>query len=171
MNDAAPVLLRRIDMRGASLSPSHLRAALPRGGTDVDAVLPRVRPVVEAVRDRGAEAALDFCAEFDGVRPGTVRVPAAELDRALADLDPAVRDALEVAILRARAVHADQRRQDTVTTVADGATVTVALLTGATVTLRLVGPAVDIAVGEPVAYHPVAELLSASAVLTTARAA
>lgn len=55
MNDAAPVLLRRIDMRGASLSPSHLRAALPRGGTDVDAVLPRVRPVVEAVRDRGAE--------------------------------------------------------------------------------------------------------------------
>lgn len=88
MNDAAPVLLRRIDMRGASLSPSHLRAALPRGGTDVDAVLPRVRPVVEAVRDRGAEAALDFCAEFDGVRPGTVRVPVAELDRALADLDP-----------------------------------------------------------------------------------
>lgn len=124
MNDAAPVLLRRIDMRGASLSPSHLRAALPRGGTDVDAVLPRVRPVVEAVRDRGAEAALDFCAEFDGVRPGTVRVPVAELDRALADLDPAVRDALEVAILRARAVHADQRRQDTVTAVADGATVT-----------------------------------------------
>ncbi|MDM2643681.1 histidinol dehydrogenase [Mycobacteroides abscessus] len=124
VNDAAPVLLRRIDMRGASLSPSHLRAALPRGGTDVDAVLPRVRPVVEVVRDRGAEAALDFCAEFDGVRPGTVRVPAAELDRALADLDPAVRDALEVAILRARAVHADQRRQDTVTTVADGATVT-----------------------------------------------
>ncbi|CPW37451.1 histidinol dehydrogenase [Mycobacteroides abscessus] len=124
VNDAAPVLLRRIDMRGASLSPSHLRAALPRGGTDVDAVLPRVRPVVEAVRDRGAEAALDFCAEFDGVRPGTVRVPVAELDRALADLDPAVRDALEVAILRARAVHADQRRQDTVTAVADGATVT-----------------------------------------------
>ena len=47
-------LLRRIDMRGASLSPSHLRSALPRGGTDVDAVLPTVRPVVEAVRDRGA---------------------------------------------------------------------------------------------------------------------
>lgn len=54
---------------------------------------------------------------------------------------------------------------------ADGATVTVALLTGATVTLRVVGPAFDIAVGEPVAYHPVAELLSASAILTTARSA
>ncbi len=111
-------------MRGASLSPAHLRSALPRGGTDIDSVLPKVRPVVEAVRDRGAEAALEFCAEFDGVRPAKVRVPAAELERALVELDPAVRDALEVAIQRARAVHADQRRQDTVTTVADGATVT-----------------------------------------------
>ncbi|WP_144782610.1 nuclease [Microbacterium sp. BH-3-3-3] len=54
---------------------------------------------------------------------------------------------------------------------ADGSTATVALLTGTTVQLRIVGPAVDIAVGEPVSYHPVAELLSATAVLTTARAA
>ncbi|WP_270352222.1 nuclease [Microbacterium testaceum] len=54
---------------------------------------------------------------------------------------------------------------------ADGATVTVALLNGATTDLRVVGPAVDIAMGEPVAYHPVAELLSAAAITTTARAA
>ncbi|MDQ1137768.1 MULTISPECIES: nuclease [Microbacterium] len=54
---------------------------------------------------------------------------------------------------------------------ADGASVTVALLNGSTTELRIVGPAVDIAVGEPVAFHPVAELLSASAILTTARAA
>jgi len=54
---------------------------------------------------------------------------------------------------------------------ADGSTATLALLNGTTVQLRIVGPAVDLAVGEPVAYHPVAELLSASAILTTARAA
>lgn len=54
---------------------------------------------------------------------------------------------------------------------ADGSTATVVLLNGSTVQLRIVGPAVDIAVGEPVAYHPVAELLSASAIITTARAA
>ena len=53
---------------------------------------------------------------------------------------------------------------------ADGSSTTVALLNGTTVQLRIVGPAVDIAVGEPVAYHPVAELLSASAILTPARA-
>ncbi len=48
---------------------------------------------------------------------------------------------------------------------------TIALLNGETVELRVVRPAVDIAVGEPVAYHPVAELLSAAAITTTARAA
>ncbi|WP_309822339.1 nuclease [Microbacterium sp. 1154] len=53
----------------------------------------------------------------------------------------------------------------------DGSTATLALLNGATVQLRIVGPAVDIAVGEPVAFHPVAELLSASVILTTARTA
>ncbi|WP_432734030.1 nuclease [Microbacterium sp. MM2322] len=54
---------------------------------------------------------------------------------------------------------------------ADGTTVTFALLNGATVKLRVVGPRVEIAVGEPLAFHPVAELLSASAILTTARTA
>ena len=53
-----------------------------------------------------------------------MRVPAAELDRALAELDPAVRAALEVAIERTRKVHADQRRTDTVTEVVPGGTVT-----------------------------------------------
>ena len=44
--------------------------------------------------------------------------------RAVAALDPDVRAALEVAIERTRAVHADQRRTDTTTTFAPGATVT-----------------------------------------------
>ena len=60
---------------------------------------------------------------------------------------------------------------DGLATHADGAEATIALLNGAAVRVRIVGPAVDIAAGEPVAYHPVAELLSASAVLTTARVA
>lgn len=60
---------------------------------------------------------------------------------------------------------------DGLVTHAEGAEATIALLNGATVQVRIVGPAVDIAAGEPVAYHPIAELLSASAVLTTARIA
>jgi histidinol dehydrogenase len=116
--------MARIDLRGADLSAARLRVALPRGGVDVDAVVPKVRPIVDAIAERGAQAALEFGESFDGVRPATVRVPTTDLDRALAELDADVRTALEVAIERTRAVHADQRRADTTTTLGPGATVT-----------------------------------------------
>ncbi|MEU6150273.1 histidinol dehydrogenase [Actinosynnema sp. NPDC047251] len=117
-------MLNRIDLRGRVPSPAELRAALPRAEVDVDAVLHHVRPIVEAVRERGVEAVLEFGEKFDHVRPESVRVPQAELDRALAELDPAVREALEESIARARKVHADQRRTDTTTQVVPGGTVT-----------------------------------------------
>jgi len=116
--------LARVDLRGRTPTTAELRAALPRGGVDVDSVLHHVRPVVEAIRDRGVEAAQEFSVQFDGVAPAAVRVPAAELDAALEHLDPAVRTALEVAIDRTRLVHADQRRTDTTTQVVPGGTVT-----------------------------------------------
>ncbi|OWY80961.1 histidinol dehydrogenase [Rhodococcus sp. BUPNP1] len=117
-------MLARTDLRGRTPTTAELRGALPRGGVDVDAVLHQVRPVVDDIRDRGAEAALDYCEKFDGVRPASVRVPAAELDRALAELEPAVRAALEEAIERTRVVHAAQRRTDVTTEVVPGGTVT-----------------------------------------------
>ena len=116
--------MTRVDLRGRALSAAQLRAALPRGGVDVDAVLPAVRPIVEDVAARGATAALEYGQKFDGVRPDRVRVPAGELTAALAALDPEVRAALEVAIERTRAVHAEQRRTDITTALAPGATVT-----------------------------------------------
>jgi histidinol dehydrogenase len=116
--------MSRIDLRDRPLSAAQLRAALPRGGVDVEAVVPKVRPIIDAIAERGAAAALEYGESFDGVRPATVRVPANELAAALADLDMNVRAALQVAIERARAVHADQRRTDTTTTLGPGATVT-----------------------------------------------
>ncbi|MGJ6124565.1 histidinol dehydrogenase [Mycolicibacterium sp. Y3] len=116
--------MARIDLRGAELSAARLRTVLPRGGVDVDAVLPKVRPIVSDVAERGAVAALEYGASFDGVRPETVRVPVEEIAAALSTLPADVRAALEVAIERTRAVHADQRRTDTTTTLAPGATVT-----------------------------------------------
>jgi histidinol dehydrogenase len=116
--------MSRIDLRGRVLSAGRLRAVLPRGGIDVDTVLPKVRPIVDAVAERGAVAALEYGHAFDGVRPASVRVPAAMLEQALADLDAHVRAALDVAVERTRAVHADQRRTDTTTELAPGATVT-----------------------------------------------
>ena len=116
--------MTRIDLRGRTLSTAELRTALPRGGVDVDAIVPKVRPIVDDVAERGAPSALEYGEKFDGVRPEAVRVPAAALAAALAELDPEVRAALEVAIERTRAVHADQRRTDTTTLFSSGASVT-----------------------------------------------
>ncbi|OBK51573.1 histidinol dehydrogenase [Mycobacterium kubicae] len=120
----SPAVLTRIDLRGAQLTAARLRAALPRGGADVESVLPTVRPIVQAVAEGGAQAALEYGASFDGVRPASVRVPESALEDALARLDRGVRDALQVMIERTRAVHADQRRSDVTTTLGPGATVT-----------------------------------------------
>ncbi|GBG38561.1 histidinol dehydrogenase [Mycobacterium montefiorense] len=79
---------------------------------------------MQAVAERGAEAALEFGESFDGVRPAAVRVPESALQDALDGLDADVRDALQVMIDRTRAVHADQRRTDVTTVLGPGATVT-----------------------------------------------
>ncbi|TWG08733.1 histidinol dehydrogenase [Saccharopolyspora dendranthemae] len=117
-------MLTRTDLRGRVPSTATLRATLPRAEMDVEHVLHRVRPVIEDIRDRGVDAVLDHTEKFDGVRPERVRVPADELRRALDELDPAVRAALEESIARARRVHTDQRRTDSTTQVVPGGTVT-----------------------------------------------
>lgn len=117
-------MLNRTDLRGQVPTAAELRATLPRAEYDVDAALHQVRPVVEAVRDRGVEAVLEYTEKFDKVRPVSVRVPRERLTQALAQLDPAVRAALEESITRARKVHDGQRRTDVTTTVVDGGTVT-----------------------------------------------
>ncbi|WP_433558849.1 histidinol dehydrogenase [Pseudonocardia xinjiangensis] len=118
-------MLRRLDLRAAPLPrTADLRGLLPRADVDVDAVLHQVRPIVDAVRERGVEAALEFAEQFEKVRPSGVRVPVQTLNGALAALDPSVRTALETSIERARKVHDEQRRTDIVTGVVPGGTVT-----------------------------------------------
>ncbi|MFT4043642.1 MAG: histidinol dehydrogenase [Gordonia sp. (in: high G+C Gram-positive bacteria)] len=116
-------MLARTDLRGSTPTLAELRRALPRGGIDVNAVLDTVAPVVSAIADRGAEAALEYGHKFDGVRPASVRVPAAVIADSLARLDPSVADALRESITRARKVHADQRRETTRTQVVAGGAV------------------------------------------------
>ncbi|EWC59756.1 Histidinol dehydrogenase [Actinokineospora spheciospongiae] len=117
-------MLSRTDLRSAVPSAAELRTTLPRAEVDVDAALHLVRPIVEDVRTRGVDAALELTERFDGVRPASVRVPAEALASALAGLDPAVRAALEESTSRARRVHADQVRVDKTTQVVPGGTVT-----------------------------------------------
>lgn len=117
-------MLATIDLRSQPLGARQLRAVLPRAEYDVEAALAAVRPICDDVHDRGAAALYDYAERFDGVRPGSLRVPASVLVAAVDVLDPDVRAALEVSIERARAVHADQRRTDTTTTLSEGGKVT-----------------------------------------------
>ena len=114
-------LLRRVDLRAATEDP---RALLPRAALDVEAAVEAVRPICEAVRERGVAAIAELARRFDGVELTDLRVPAAALADALARLDPAVRAALEEAIRRTRTVHEAQRRSDHVVRVAPGGQVT-----------------------------------------------
>ncbi|MGB8652424.1 MAG: histidinol dehydrogenase, partial [Mycobacteriales bacterium] len=79
-------MLTRIDLRGRR--DTDLNAVLPRAELDVAAAVEQVRPVVAAVRDRGAEAVREATARFDGVTLTDLRVPAAALQQALEQLDP-----------------------------------------------------------------------------------
>lgn len=117
-------LLAVTDLRGSHPTPSELRRVLPRGGADVDAVLDTVAPLVRDVRERGAQAALEYGQRFDGVTPASVRVPHDIIEQAARDLDPAVTTALNTAIARVRAVHEAQVPEPTTVTLPGGGAVT-----------------------------------------------
>jgi histidinol dehydrogenase len=115
-------VLNRIDLRNRAVSESETQRLLPRAGLDVSVAMEQVRPTVEAVRTRGTAAVIEATSRFDGVTLTQLRVPAAAIT---ADtLDPAVREALGVAIERTRLVHSAQRREDVTTQVVPGGTVT-----------------------------------------------
>src|SRR3954452_19244701 len=115
-------MIRRIDLRGGT--PADYRDVVPRAELDVDAAVETVRPICEAVRMRGVEAIRDFSQRFDGVAPEHLRVPQESLDRALADLDPAVRAGLEESIARLRRTCEAEIEHDVTTSLGTGATVT-----------------------------------------------
>ena len=117
-------MLRTLDLRGRALDRATLLDILPRAELDVEAAIDRVRPVVEDVKNRGAQALVDLGERFDGVRVPSLRVPAQAMQDALDALDPQVRAGLDEAIRRARMVHATQRRETSTAHVAPGATVT-----------------------------------------------
>jgi histidinol dehydrogenase len=117
-------VIRRLDLRGQTLRSRALRAVLPRAALDVEHAAQLVRPLCDDVRDRGVDALLDLTERFDGVRPASIRVPAAMLDAALDGLDTDVRAGLAESIRRARLVHSEQVPAGHATRVVAGGTVT-----------------------------------------------
>jgi histidinol dehydrogenase len=83
-----------------------------------------IAPILHRVKNGNEETLRDLAEEFDGVKPEYIRVPQVALDQALADLDPSIREALELSISRIRKVHEDQVRTVKKVQVVDGGTVT-----------------------------------------------
>jgi histidinol-phosphate aminotransferase len=105
------------------MTREKLAGVLPRAALDTGAAVERIRPVCEAVRDRGAAAVREYTARFDGIDLPTSRVPAQALTDALGGLDSGLRAALEEMVRRVRPVHQAQRPADHVTRLGDGAQV------------------------------------------------
>jgi histidinol dehydrogenase len=114
-----PVPLERLDLRG--VPAAELADLVPRPPAEESFPTEAVRGVLDEVREGGDKAVRALTARFDGVDIDGLRVPPAELDAALAGLDPALRDALEVAYERILAYH--RHEPDPVADFVDGGVV------------------------------------------------
>ncbi|MDO9398318.1 MAG: histidinol dehydrogenase [Herbiconiux sp.] len=116
-------MIQTIDLRGQTPTRAELVALVPRADTDVSVATEAAAALIEAVRTDGLVALRDQAERFDHVVPEHVRVPQSEIDAAVEGLDPAVRAALEEAIVRVRQATAAQIPDARLTTLADGAVV------------------------------------------------
>ena len=116
--------MRLVDLRGQRLSKSGYNNAIPRAALDVAEAMKLVEPILARVKNGDESDLIALAKEFDGVAPQHIKVPREALTRALKELDPHIRTALEISAERIRTVHSDQRRNATITKVVDGGSVT-----------------------------------------------
>jgi histidinol dehydrogenase len=117
-------MMRLVDLRGQRLSKAGYSQAIPRAALDVAEAMKLVEPILLRVKNGNEADLIALAQEFDRVTPPSIKVPRAELTKALKELDPAIRSALEISAQRIRKVHEDQRRSETTTKVVDGGSVT-----------------------------------------------
>lgn len=117
-------MIRTLDLRGKSLTKAGYQRAIPRATLDIAAAMLVIEPILERVKNGDESELIKLAQEFDGVTPDSIKVSQGALDKALAELDPQVRQALEVSITRIRKVHTDQVRKEKTTRVVDGGLVT-----------------------------------------------
>ena len=104
MTESRQVQLRVVDMRGKLLDSPAVNSAVPRASVDINVAIGQISGLLEDVKLRGVDAVVDVTVERDGVDPRPIRVDKAELSKALAELEPGLRTAIEESILRVRKV-------------------------------------------------------------------
>jgi histidinol dehydrogenase len=110
-------MMRLVDLRGQRLSKSGYNSAIPRAALDVAKAMKLVEPILARVKNGSENDLIALAKEFDGVAPLQIRVPREVLTKALKELDPQIRTALEISAERIRKVHNDQRRTESITKV------------------------------------------------------
>ncbi len=113
--------MRTIDLRGRTLSPAEMLQAVPRATQARAEALEIAHRLVDDVRERGEAALREQAESFDRVVGHDIRVPVAHIEEALANLDPAIREALEEAIRRVRHASEAQVPAERVTEIGPGA--------------------------------------------------
>jgi histidinol dehydrogenase len=94
----------------ATLDAAQRLRLLRRSEIEIDDLIERVRPILQAVRTRGDDALIEFTARFDHVQlsPDRLRVSREEIERAYQMLEPSVHQAIEQAIHNVRIFHERQ---------------------------------------------------------------
>ncbi|MFM1795590.1 MAG: hypothetical protein RLZZ340_267, partial [Actinomycetota bacterium] len=99
--------MRILDLRGAQLSQKELAELAPRAALDISEAAVQIQPLIEDVRQFGADAVIRATEKFDGFTPSSLMVSQDEIDDAVRGLDSGLRSAIETAIERVRAVSID----------------------------------------------------------------
>jgi histidinol dehydrogenase len=99
----------RIYERGDARYEDTLRSLSHRGDDDLARVEPEVRAILDAVRQRGDEAVLEYSERFDGRRPESLVLPREAWLESAKSVDATTRAALEAAAERIRRYHEHQR--------------------------------------------------------------
>jgi histidinol dehydrogenase len=117
-------MMRLVDLRGQRLSKAGYTNIIPRAALDVAEAMKLVEPILARVKNGNESDLIALAKEFDGIAPQSIKVPREVLTKALAELDPKIRAALEISAERIRKVHNDQLRAESTTRVVDGGSVT-----------------------------------------------
>ncbi|WP_028240294.1 histidinol dehydrogenase [Stutzerimonas azotifigens] len=118
----APIAIRRLNAADPDFA-RHLDHLLSWESVSDEAVNGRVLEIIQAVRERGDAALVEYTRRFDGLEVASMAdliLPRARLEQALERISPQQRQALEVAAERVRRYHERQKQDSWRYTEADG---------------------------------------------------
>ena len=120
---SSAVNLRIVDFRSKKFDSTSANLAVPRASLDISKAVEQIIPLLDDVRVNGESAVVKVTQERDGVDPRPIKVAASELAKALENLAPKLRTAIEESIERVFKVSRVNMPQDSTVKLADGASV------------------------------------------------